>query len=492
MQTEAENLLAMMDLDADVPEAAGGDDPVSGDAKAPQGPPPAEHVLKLDNWGKRRGLELVRDEQTRAACGIEGPPPEAQPDGSDAPHTDEEVAWGRALADLHGAAFEPDLRLNPKCQDELREQFVNQLVETPDFQEMRQNTVLNPAAAEIATAAFAKQYAVRVAEAKRDKAQGKGGPDGDILTMKAAAAACAAASKAVGDFKDACDMTGLGTPQASGKLDRERMAKLFKRVRTSPNLAKIAKLAGRFRRLAQSKQRQKVVHGADEVVGVTMGDEIGRLVPAELVKLVDPTFALDTTRRLLEKQTLVRETKATEPVGKGPIVVVVDESGSMGGQPIETAKAFALALAWIARKQKRWCVLVSFSHGAEIEVPGGECVLPPNRPNEEALLNWLEHFYGGGTCLDVPLGAVPARWPEYVKQGMARGKTDLIVITDGEMRLPDELKASFLGFKAAEKCKLTTICIGCSAGPLEGVSDHVHKVAAITTESEAVGEVLSI
>jgi len=489
-QTTAEAALAMLDLDAELPKADG-EEYVSEDVKAPQGPPPAEHFLKLDRWGKRRGLELVRDQMHRAACGIEGPPPGEQADGSETPYTAEEEEWGRTLADLHGAAFEPQLDTNPKCKDELRQQFMEQLLETPDFKEMRENTVLNPAAAEIATGAFAKQFAIRVAEAKRDAGQGGTGADGDILTMKAAAAACAGAAAAVNEFKDACDMTGAGGREA-GKMDRERMSKMFKRVRHSPRLANIAKLAGRFRRLAQSKQRQKVTHGADETVGITVGDEIGKMVPAELSKLMDPTLALDTFRRLSERQVLVRETRASEPVGKGPIVVVVDESGSMSGTPIETAKALALALAWIARKQKRWCVLVSFSDGNAIG-PGAECILPPNKPNEAALLDWLEHFYGGGTDPWVPCQTVPRkRWAEYVKQGMARGKTDMVVITDGALGMPEDLKADYLKFKAEEKCKLTTISIGCDPGPFGAVSDHVHKVPAITTESDEIGEVLSI
>ena len=41
--------------------------------------------------------------------------------------------------------------------------------------------------------------------------------------------------------------------------------------------------------------------------------------------------------------------------------VSVDESGSMQGEKVLTAKALALALAWIARRQRRWCALVAYS-----------------------------------------------------------------------------------------------------------------------------------
>jgi len=55
-----------------------------------------------------------------------------------------------------------------------------------------------------------------------------------------------------------------------------------------------------------------------------------------------------------EHQALCREHHAVEPAGKGPVIAVVDESGSMQGAKAETAKALALALAWVARRQRRW------------------------------------------------------------------------------------------------------------------------------------------
>jgi uncharacterized protein with von Willebrand factor type A (vWA) domain len=65
-------------------------------------------------------------------------------------------------------------------------------------------------------------------------------------------------------------------------------------------------------------------------------------------------------------------------VGKGPIIVSIDESGSMIGEKAHTAKALALALAWIARQQHRWCGLVAYSgDSGERLLP-----LPPGRWDE--------------------------------------------------------------------------------------------------------------
>ena len=80
--------------------------------------------------------------------------------------------------------------------------------------------------------------------------------------------------------------------------------------------------------MAASRQRQKVAHGLDDVVGVEPGGDVGRLLPSELARLAVPELELDTLRRIVERQALCREHHAVEPVGKGPILVVVDESGA--------------------------------------------------------------------------------------------------------------------------------------------------------------------
>jgi hypothetical protein len=93
----------------------------------------------------------------------------------------------------------------------------------------------------------------------------------------------------------------------------------------------------------------------------------------ELAKLALPELVLDTLRRLVERQCMQREHRSIEPVGLGPIIVSVDESGSMQGDKAHTAKALALAMAWVARSQKRWCALVAYSGDS------GERLLPSLR-----------------------------------------------------------------------------------------------------------------
>lgn len=499
-----EELLAMMELeDAAADEA----DLVTAEraARASAADAPNPQALKVDQWTVRRGAEMwaESDDLRRAA-------------GKVAEKKGDAEYWGRVAADFHAAAYEPGVEAHKVCEDALRGEYVAQLLDTPDFHEIRSSTVLNPVAAEVATEAFMAQFGKRLALAEKAKAEaaskpaGKPGKPGrkgkapaagggddaaakmesEIATMRAAAAACAAAREAVDDATDAMESCGMGGPggDSGGRVDAKKLAALMKRIKNSPTLKKMMEFAGRFRRVAASKQRMKVTHGADEVVGTTLGSELARLVPSELMRLVCPELDTDTLRRMMEGQTLSREMKATEPAGRGPIVVTVDESGSMQGSKVETAKGLALAMAWIARRQKRWCILVGYSGGTS----GNPLVLPPGGFDEAKLLDWLEHFYGNGTDRDVPTEELPKWWPAWVAGGLPRGKTDVVMITDAACRLDDAQVAGFLKFKADEQVRLSVLAIANQPGVLERLADEVFKVPAIAPNSEATEKILSV
>src|SRR5205085_9702262 len=162
----------------------------------------------------------------------------------------------------------------------------------------------------------------------------------------------------------------------------------------------------------------------------------GRLLPHELVKLAVPEFELDALRRLVERQCQCREYSATEPVAKGPIVVAVDESGSMEGEKAHTAKALALALAWVARRQRRWVALVAYSGDSGERL----LALPPSRWDEAALMDWLAEFIGRGSDLDVPVRELPRY---YAELRAPRGVTDVLFLTDAKCRLPAAVRDTF-------------------------------------------------
>ncbi len=297
----------------------------------------------MDAWGLRRGRDLVAESER------------LQKFGTDA----------FAAADFFAAGFEPEPKLTDGCVDPRRHQFVAQLLDTPEYRSLHADTRLDDTAAAIAAGHFAEQFAKLKKEETEASTGGSAprvsGGEGDLAGEMAAL-------RAVGKARDRGPEGGGRTPRrrrrgrarsraSRGVTTRGPIAEIYKRVRNDPGLRRISELAGRFRRVAASKQRRKVTHGLDDVVGVEPGGDVGRLLPSELARLAVPELELDTLRRIVERQALCREHHAVEPVGKGPILVVCDESGSMEGAKAHTAKALALALAWVARQQKRWAGL---------------------------------------------------------------------------------------------------------------------------------------
>ncbi len=428
----------------------------------------SDHAVKVDRWDEVRGARLATKHKEMGLSAEE---------------------W----TDFHTTAFSTDPQVLENCTDARRLEFVKTLLETPDFKTLRKSTVLNELASEMAATNAAESWVKLKAVDKRnstpsarDKRSDKAKEHDRMLALLAAVGdATAEAAEEVEQLENVGKAIGIGQG-GDNKMNLANTVRVYNKVKNSERLRKICELAGRYRMMAQAKQRQKVTHGFDEMIGVEMSGDISRLLPVELASLSDETLEMGAMRRLVEKQSMSREYRGSEKVGKGPIVVCVDESGSMHGDPICNAKAFALSMAWIARKQGRWCALVGYSGGTE----GTLCVLPPNKWDEVKLLEWLEHFYSGGTHMDVPLQEMPTTYWQQMKP--PKGKTDVILITDAECYVGEQMEKNFNDWKLKEKVKCITLVIGADAGDLKKVSDEVHLIPNIGVEQEAIGRCLSI
>lgn len=440
--------------------------------------PPSPTALDLDAWSMRRGAEAVEGDVLSPILA-----------GTD-PDTAAHVA-----ADCLAAAFEPEPRLAENCADETRGRYFKQLMETEAYQALHSQTRLDTVASELAAGHFAQGF-IALAEQEQSQETPEGHPQTpqedarqemrkDLRALSAAAGALQQASQDVDDLRDAQRAMG-DDPSNPTNLDPTSLKARFDRIRQSGRLRAIIEHAGRYRRLAQAKQRQKVRHGQDDVVGVELGADLGRLLPAELAALADEDLELDALRRYLERGLMQRELRGVEHKARGPIVVVVDESGSMSGPRIETAKALALAMAWIARHQRRYCCLVGFAEGSD----GNWLVIPPGHSAQDDLLDWLGHFYSGGTSASVPLITLPEKWEAI---GAPRGQTDVILITDGLLSFDDGTRDRFNAWKRAEQVKLFTLIIDePEPGDLESVSDRAWTLPDLSIENDAIQEIVSL
>ncbi len=85
--------------------------------------------------------------------------------------------------------------------------------------------------------------------------------------------------------------------------------------------------------------------------------------------------------------------------------------------------------------------------------------------------------------------------PEFHRKELAsfaKGKTDYICITDALVHLPTDMEKSFMTWKKEAQVRMYSIIIDEEPGDLLRISDVVHRVKALTAESEAVEDILSI
>lgn len=495
------DLLKKLGLDDGLGKPTGKAAPGTAVRPAAPAKPASATVLDLDKWDVARGADLLGRSPNLSLLKL----PDAE----------------AAVADLHAVAFKPYPELLDSPADPVRAAFVKALLESGDTQALRVSTVLNGLASDIAATEFAKSYSVMLNKQKDQPkkpqqsqqgepgdGEGEGQGDGEDAdqdpTGGAAAAAARAAAQKASEEVEAMEEaaaafghgqgSGMGSPGAAP--NQKAIAELFQQVRNNPVLRQITELAGRFRRVAQAKQRQKARHGVDETTGITTGGKISRLLTRELARLTDPDLELDVLRRIIDKQAMIKEIKGKEGVGKGPVIVCVDESGSMiagyrGGPPkYIQARALALTMVWVARHQRRWIALIGFKDG---RTPFPPLLLAPGTHDDAALMQWLLRRSSGGTDDTVVCRQLPGEfYPAFVQQGMREGKTDLLVISDGELRVPLNTAARFNAWKKETKCRAIGLMIGTGPGGWKDVLDECHLCNALTGGDEGVGKALSI
>jgi uncharacterized protein with von Willebrand factor type A (vWA) domain len=432
--------------------------------------PPTPTALKLDRWSIRRGKDWANTTDI-AGCF-------------------EVLDRDSFHADMLASAWEPSPQLSDNSAVPHLHHFLDQLMQTPEYEALHRQTRLDNIASEIAAANFARKYMEYAKEddASPDTQPGDGESDDDKLdrdakAIGAAMAALRESKKEVDELNSLRDSLG-GDGTDPSQMSADRVRDLFVKMRDSDQLRRIMQQAGRYLRMAQSMQRSKPIHGPDETVGIEHGDDLSRILSSEYVYL-DDDLENEFLLRFTERSLMVRDVRSVEDAQAGPIVVVVDESGSMRGDRVAHAKAMALAMLWVAEHQKRWCCLVGFAGGSE----GNFLTIPPGERDIPSLVAWLEHFYGGGTTCDVPLQTLPSKWNAL---GCPEGQTDIIQITDCALNVPDSVTDAFLSFKSANRVQLNTIVIGDKPGDMEKVSDKWWTIHDLNIDTECVAQCLSV
>lgn len=263
----------------------------------------------------------------------------------------------------------------------------------------------------------------------------------------------------------------VGVRQQVNLTEKIAMANIVKR---SAKLKQIAEIAGRFKQIAKKKRKSN--NSVSDVSDIAYGSSLERALPSELMLLSNVATESLFYHKLAEGKLLGYTFSGRDNVGKGPIIICIDGSGSMSGTPEYASKGIALALMEIARKERRDFAMIQFSDQDSIRsfaVKRGEL-------NRLELLSELEFFFGGGTDFQSPL-----RQAMHLIDDSRFKRADVIFITDGECHIGEQFLLSFNQLKENKEFSCYGILVGCNSQVVSKFCDEVFMVDDLVGESQA-------
>lgn len=278
-------------------------------------------------------------------------------------------------------------------------------------------------------------------------------------------------------------MTWGMEPGELQRLPAQERMDLAKRL-NNERFRRVAKLFGPMRNMMLSEQQRKVIHTNEEVYDVTIGSDMARVLPQEILNLSpDSPAYLDFLRRFTEGKLLQYDMQGTERLAKGAIIFCEDGSGSMRGEREMWAKAVMLCLLHLARQQKRSFHLLHF--GGPGQVKHIEFVKPQDY-SLDRILDAAELFFGGGTDFATPMQQAMNLLDEEHKS-TGRVKADVVFVTDDECYTTAEFMQQYLDFM--HKVQSTTWGISVSgADRREGALDTMTEGKVATIKDFLTGE----
>jgi len=271
-----------------------------------------------------------------------------------------------------------------------------------------------------------------------------------VAKMNKAASEAADETEEVMEFVVGFNETAGGEP---GYVSPEVARSAMQLLKKNPHLKKVAEFLGWAKKNAAAAWRESA-KGRSEFTGYKTQDlQPSSLAAWEYADMVSqsPLRKLQFMTRVVDGGVFHRNYQGEEQKNRGGMIIVRDESGSMGGAPHALAVATEWALLEIAKKEKRPFFSVPFSYYHH--------VWDAQEATMESVLRHLGHFYNGGTH----------PWPalmtalNLIDEGEL--EADILMITDEAFGYPDEeFLAALEAAKKRRPLKIVVVVIGWGTG----------------------------
>lgn len=256
---------------------------------------------------------------------------------------------------------------------------------------------------------------------------------------------------------------GTGSSELN-KLPLRDKIKLAEILSNDIKMKEIAKWAGRFKKIARTKQKMKH-EDSTEQSGVEMGNDLERVLPSELLLLSDERTRNDFLRRYAEGELMQYEQEGKESLGEGSIIVCLDQSGSM--YDLENiSKAFTLAIMSIAKRQRRNFVYIPYDNEL-----GEVRTFKKGKIKPKEMIKFAGEFLSGGTDFENPL----EESLKYLKKENYKD-ADIVFITDGEALISEHFLNDFIQDKEKLEFNVLSLALTSSTRTLQKFSDKVIEV----------------
>lgn len=242
------------------------------------------------------------------------------------------------------------------------------------------------------------------------------------------------------NWLDGWGIGGDNTRPDSVRVNFNDAKKAIERIRHNKEFQKFAKLLGRFRQIAMADVKKKSKKNGVAIKDVKVSNEVQNALAGEYALLGSPSLETEFYRKYAEGQLLTYVKENTDAKGKGPGVVCVDMSGSMGRDKMLWAKGVCLSLVEVFQKEGRDVIVIFFD-----DVVKYVWVFQKDRLDPNDLLDVSEIGACGGTDFEEPLEvALQAITGQYkhpkLKAALKKAnlsshkfkKADITFITDGD------------------------------------------------------------
>lgn len=226
--------------------------------------------------------------------------------------------------------------------------------------------------------------------------------------------------------------------------------------------------------------------------GVSRGDDIARMLPQEAAYLGHPKLHMLWHARRAEKALLsyqvegvlsehqpelieVAEKKQKKrrksEQKRGPVMVCIDTSASMQGEPEQLAKAISLEVVRLANEQQRECLMFAFSGPGQFL----EERLAFSKSGLKTIIRFLQQSFHGGTDIREPILHALKRIDQ--KQWK---KADMLLVSDGRFPIPGEIVARIDRERREEGLRIQGISVGrWSSSNMESICQSLYRFGSV-------------